>query len=99
MAEYTKGKWELDYSNGAGWNNTKIAEIAAARISIIVPRREDIDAEEMEANARLIAAAPAMYEALKAVAFLEKTNMTKDQMRTAIHNAKAAIAQAERKNQ
>ncbi|KKK78185.1 hypothetical protein LCGC14_2846100 [marine sediment metagenome] len=47
--------------------------------------------EEALANARLIAAAPAMYQELKDLIFLEKTAMTKKQVKMAISRAKDLI--------
>ncbi|KKM06730.1 hypothetical protein LCGC14_1741030 [marine sediment metagenome] len=53
--EYTKGEWEVKQSGTAIMANGK-------RIATI---RENIERTEREANARLIAAAPLLYDALR----------------------------------
>lgn len=51
--------------------------------------------EEAKTIATLIAAAPALLQELKDLVFLEKTAMTRKQVKMAISRAKDAIAKAE----
>ena len=52
---------------------------------------------KMEANARLIAAAPELLKACKEFVFLEKTNMPKKQVKLRIERTKQIINKAEAK--
>ena len=58
MADFTKGKWTKYFTGDASWN---IEGPDGWMIGEVMGRNKETD----EANARLIAAAPEMYEALK----------------------------------
>ena len=62
MVEHTPGPWEFS----RGYNGEFIVTVSPDN-DIIFPDHED-DSVEWEANARLIALAPKMYEALQEVA-------------------------------
>lgn len=68
MSKYTDGPWEVDPDDrpGMDYNNHVISAQTSERICFMAhggPSRQD----EYDANARLIAAAPDLLEALKAV--------------------------------
>lgn len=60
MTDYTKGEWKVSGSGKRVWVTHEDASV----VPIAEIRGEN---EEAKANAHLIAAAPAMYEALKAI--------------------------------
>ena len=72
MSEFTKGTWEagIDTSSMLPYVWTKLKNIPA-KIAVM-HRCPYIKDKEQLANARLIAAAPEMYELLKAVCRIEK---------------------------
>ena len=68
MSEYTKGKWEI-YADTIRvscrvFRSVRRREVDFADVAII-PSRHGMSEQEALANARLIAAAPEMYELLK----------------------------------
>ena len=94
--KHTPGPWKIGTGNdmekdrfarainGPGW-----------RLLAHVHYTDLRDDTEGEANADLIAASPELLEACKEFVFLEKTNMTKKQVRLRIDIARIAIAKAE----
>ena len=86
IMEYTKGKWEI-------WKapNGKSLIAANDKMDIIADVFGDVD--EYEVNARLIAAAPELYEALKELSFYIRTNM--GNARPIYEKAMAAISKVE----
>jgi hypothetical protein len=63
---YTKGEWRICPISQPGWRHLIATESSPIEIAKIYLRGKNPD-EESLANAHLIAAAPAMYEALKAL--------------------------------
>ncbi len=86
----TQGKWIVTKSGGRvelqtmGHPKTICTLVETAPLKI---------SPEVEANARLIAASPQMLEELKHLIFLEKTAMTKKQVKMAISRAKDLLAE------
>ena len=65
MSKWSKGPWELNtYSNYTGWSIFGVGSGCIAERWYELDCTEEKNAE-MKANARLIAAAPELYEALK----------------------------------
>ena len=89
MSKYTQGKWEARSNHiYAEDTNLHIADICKAS-----------DGEWSEANARLIAAAPELLEALKEIKKLAKFSMIGSDKENKILNiAEQAIAKAEGNN-
>ncbi len=69
MNKHTEGKWETEpgyYGQGARANVIRGNGKNIAHMDVIMwPSKTDLNVAEMEANARLIAAAPELLEALK----------------------------------
>ena len=59
---YTKGKWTVSYNGRIEDREHFSVTTDTIQVAEVHPRR---DGKEAEANARLISAAPDMYEALK----------------------------------
>ena len=64
MSEFTKGKWSIDRDGSAIFSDSEDCYVAE-----LSPANSD---EQVVANARLIAAAPEMYELLKICAKTEE---------------------------
>lgn len=66
MSKHTPGPWKMRNRTGNhDWNNWRIAaEDGPGRVGGICRLDESLTGEESEANARLIAAAPELLEAL-----------------------------------
>ena len=60
--EYTKGPW-----NSGPFHGAQGIEIQSEKRAVAVALHGNLTFEETQANARLIAASPAMYEALRKV--------------------------------
>ena len=58
---FTPGPWVLDYNRDA----SRIKDAEGITLAVAYDLRRDADGTEEYANARLITAAPALYEALK----------------------------------
>ena len=90
--KHTQGKWEAMQEDLGLGHKGKIVIIHdgpdGLRTEICTLNQNDTPPIETEANARLIVAAPAMLEELKSLIFLEKTAMTKRQVKMAIGRAK-----------
>lgn len=67
MSKHTPGPWKMRNRTGNhDWNNWRIAaEDGPGRVGGICRLDESLTGEESEANARLIAAAPELLEALR----------------------------------
>lgn len=95
--EYTKGEWKVGFpEDGTLFIRVRTSR-AVRRIATIFDNRE-----ENLANAQLIAAAPDLYEALKALTTHFKLSPHLDNLRTGydedyIEQAERAIAKAEGK--
>ena len=61
MSEFTKGKWIIDRDGSAIFSDSEDCYVAE-----LSPANSD---EQVAANARLIAAAPEMYELLKSLSY------------------------------
>jgi hypothetical protein len=78
-AQHTPGPWRLDYPDGWGGAFVEtIAPVADGRTALICSLydRQSVfppDDDEKEANGRLIAAAPAMFDVLSEIAELDET--------------------------
>lgn len=83
--KHTSGKWNVTYKENTDTDGNITYKINDGFQFM----------EEAEANAKLIAAAPDLLAACKDFVFLEKTNMTKKQVKLRIELAKQAIAKAE----
>ena len=103
MSEFTKGKWEagqlLDGSNqwiiitNRGTPDEHIAAVIQGCYKVIAPMQLEPLLEQTEANARLIAAAPEMYEALCELVCLDGCTSCSCQSRAdAIKEAQELIA-------
>ena len=88
MSKWTPGPWHM-------WK-TVAGEFAVDAASVTVGRINDLSDETM-ANARLIAAAPEMYEALKAFVAAHEKSLQLEKTDVALRLSKAAIAKAEGK--
>jgi len=66
MAGHTKGEWEVAWYSGVGSDIPYAAVISSPRRTIAQFNIDLTAREECEANARLIAAAPDLLEALRA---------------------------------
>ncbi len=70
MNRHTQGQWHLSVNNGWTTNPFSIVvrKTGVHRTTIVnIPTRKTVSAEEQAANARLIAAAPDLLAALKAL--------------------------------
>jgi hypothetical protein len=94
MAEHTKGPWELEESL-RGNNYTAISGDDWIELATVVTRMKlgGDDSPEGLANARLIAAAPELLEALENIILSSDANCG-DSLANAIEAARAAIAKA-----
>ena len=96
MSKHTPGPW---YYTNEGINSMGIVEKDGTNIMHMATLQNSSASRHMEANARLIAAAPDLLEALKI--FLNEFNDSEVMMRTpiayykAVSAARAAIAKAE----
>lgn len=98
MAEYTKGPWELDELSLRGDSYTAISGEDWIELATVVTRMKSSDEYSPEglANARLIAAAPELLEALEELIECQRGDWplrqaeAKRQARKAIAKAKGA---------
>ncbi len=98
--KWAKGPWEIQtYSNYFGWSIYAGGAGCIAERWYEVERTPEVDAE-MKANAHLIAAAPELYEALKAchLQMLQSNNQT-EYAEEANQMAIAAMAKARGESQ
>lgn len=95
MSGHTPGPWKVEYENNDGARVSAIASVAWCPSSAAfgADGSQVITADEAEANARLIAAAPDLLAALEAVMATRTTPWRKDAMK-ANQLAIAAIAKA-----
>lgn len=101
-ATFTPGPWRVDThvtTSGAGWGYSW--EVWSSRDEVVAAAFVSGHSDNFEANARLIAAAPAMYEALReAERFLDYFASGRTYFsgggtpRTALDQVRAALAQA-----
>ena len=97
MSQHTPGPWMHTYHpNGSRF------DVVAPKVSMIVNDVQGRDNPEAEANARLIAAAPEMVAALRALCnengaldFLENATGITETMQLAIDDARALLAKIE----
>jgi hypothetical protein len=88
-AAFTPGPWDTD-----GYNLVGVPDALAIQISMRAAGGDGSE-DEYRANARLIAAAPDMYEALKAALnYLENTESELGMTLDSAKAARAAIAKA-----
>ena len=97
--KFTPGPWETDIWGGAcperckEWAFENMSVMSSDRSICMVQGDND---KPVKANARLIAAAPDMYEALKlAIAFLDDSDHSTGAERDALDMAKASLAKAD----
>ena len=97
MSKHTPGPWKVESSSKDGSRVTAIALVAwcGANSCFGVDGNQFISAKQARANARLIAAAPELLEALKALdsAFMSHT-LWNGEPPVEIVQARAAIAKA-----
>lgn len=70
MVKHTPGPWTLDFDDDDGRDDSvpvRGAGLSSGWVAVAYVPIDYANRAEREANARLIAAAPAMYEALKAL--------------------------------
>lgn len=94
MAEHTKGPWELD---GDIWAMNLDVVYGSGRIAMMECENDEVDDDELLANARLICAAPDMFEALVWLVemFADHTQYDEEGYETAaVEAARSAIAKA-----
>lgn len=97
MAEHTPGPWNLDYTSidmdRKGY--ISVDSLHHSALADVVWRMEDEErSPQCEANARLIAAAPALYDALRRLLVTNRGNADEHEpnCRCCVHEAEAAIA-------
>lgn len=94
-ATHTPGPWGVEDYFVFASNTLRIADCDCDD--------QDMPESEISANAHLIAAAPAMYEALQAmlngILFTRGASMSKDRWQTLTTIARTALAQAEGRGQ
>ena len=91
-AAHTPGPWNCNRSSASGYD---IVCSENSPTDVCVISRRDKTTGEIDANARLIAAAPDLIEALRAVVATEIYLPDHPQRQAAYRNARAAIAKAE----
>lgn len=99
MSQYTKEKWR--YSENFNWKTHPFSITARKRgvhsaTIANIPVRATIPPEEQRANARLIAAAPDLLEALREMLLCCYDEERDDQTIAAVESARTAIAKATR---
>jgi hypothetical protein len=82
---YTKGKWKYHEELGAKFSRISGEETVVCGLPNPIPTGDDEqdikELNEMRANANLIAAAPEMYEALKAAQlYIARIELNKNQL-------------------
>ena len=91
-AAHTPGPWNCNRSSASGYD---IVCSENSPTDVCVISRRDKTTGEIDANARLIASAPDLIEALRAVVATEIYLPDHPQRQAAYRNARAAIAKAE----
>ena len=96
---YTKEEWR--YHENPGWKTHPFSISARKRgvnsaVIANIPVRATIPPEEQQANARLIAAAPALLEALRGMLSCCYDEERDDETIKAVEAARSAIAKATR---
>jgi hypothetical protein len=84
MAQHTSGPWQVN----------SLTRIEAADYGLIANVRGDLSEAETHANARLIAAAPELLDALESLEMFMRDCMTEDADLDVWKLARAAIAKA-----
>lgn len=89
---HTPGPWSLRMT---GWQTNPAAIYSPRRPGAVacIPARTSVPLDEQSANARLIAAAPDMFEALSNIILSSDANCG-DSLANAIEAARAAITKA-----
>ena len=85
MNKHTPGPWSAHY------NNEGLTVFSPDNVTVAYVDYDECEERPVEANAHLIAAAPAMYAALKLVMEMDRTNICDE----AIVCIAGALAQAE----
>lgn len=94
MNNHTKGPWKTEKNGVHSWHIAAInSPVNNDWIEVWSPSANCGDEETMEANARLIAAAPELLEALAELADYVDERTGDNECRT-LENARAAIAKA-----
>ena len=100
--KYTKERWEL--SDNRKWWKTHPFSVTCRKAGVHattianLPARRTMSPDEMRDNARLIAAAPDLYEALwSMVSSFHGVDYLENHMRQSVQKARAALAKAEGK--
>lgn len=91
--KHTPGPWSAHY------NNEGLTVFSPDNVPVAYVDYDECEERPVEANAHLIAAAPAMYEALQAmlngILFTRGASMSEDRWQTLTTIARTALAQAE----
>ena len=92
MSKFTPGPWRIT-TDAQGFPQHLVAEGYTTVCSFLTSVKRMCPSEQIDANARLIAAAPALYEALKKCANVcAGETTTKRGLIEALESAKAALA-------
>ena len=87
MSNHTPGPWTAEF-HGSVWH---IEEGSGVQLSCVYVWTEDDGEKEAAANARLIAAAPELFDVASRLAEWGRGGMTISELGGAIHDAVAAI--------
>ena len=90
--EHTPGPWKIEERMGHAFDARLV--IVAPDVNRIAIISKNGGAADHDANARLIAAAPDLLEALQKLCDWHETNATWDKTKAAYYEAKQAIARA-----
>jgi hypothetical protein len=95
-AGFTPGPWAAELGrNGSFSIEAERGGIANGLLVLASRNEHPLMADQMHANARLIAAAPELLEALKSLVHsLDESDLIHDDQRQAFNASKAAIAKA-----
>lgn len=93
MSMHTREPWELDgFYRGAFEVIAPSSSVSRGRLVICARNQNQLREQEMLANAKLIAAAPALFEALERIAAYPRARNEEMSIETARDIARAALA-------